>query len=196
MGKKIKELKHNIEIAEDTKNKENQFNTNKIPINKISNDIEKALKNNIEQKKENNTIIFPDKAYKKDILKTIPNNLSPIILDKNKEVEKGDSAVMIKEENTVNLNDFIKKNNVLNSKENKINSKNISFLEEISKQLEEQIGPQTIELTDYEKEQEENAIISYKELLKVKDELYELNAVKENGEFIQDLKALRNNLNK
>ena len=71
----------------------------------------------------------------------------------------------------------------------------MSFLENVYKQIEEQLEPQTIELTDYEKEQEENAIISYKEFLKVKDELYEINAAKENEQFIQDLKNFRNNLN-
>ena len=60
--------------------------------------------------------------------------------------------------------------------------------------MEEQIEPQTIELTDYEKEQEEHAIISYKEFLKVKDNLYEINAAKENEEFLKDLKTFRNNL--
>ena len=68
-------------------------------------------------------------------------------------------------------------------------------VKELVNKLEEQIGPQTIELTDYEKEQEDNAIISYTELLKVKDELYEMNAVKENEEFLKDLKTFRNNLN-
>ena len=67
-------------------------------------------------------------------------------------------------------------------------------MEAVSKELEQQLGPQTIELTDYEKEQEENAIISYKEFLKVKDELYEINNAKENEEFLQDLRAFRKRL--
>ena len=42
-------------------------------------------------------------------------------------------------------------------------------LEEIKEKIEREYDPGTIELTDYEKEQEENAIISYEELIKSKD---------------------------
>ena len=55
--------------------------------------------------------------------------------------------------------------------ENSSNMSNQEFIEEISKRLSEEVEPQTIELTDYEKRQEEEAIISYKELLKLKDRL-------------------------
>ena len=132
--------------------------------------------------------------------------------DPNEEAEKGDEVIMIKEDGSMNLNDFIKNNNILeetnpansnnefiaDTNTNNVNTtstNNMSFLENVYKQIEEQLEPQTIELTDYEKEQEENAIISYKEFLKVKDELYEINAAKENEQFIQDLKNFRNNLN-
>ena len=74
------------------------------------------------------------------------------------------------------------------------NKDDISYLENVKEKIEKEYKPVEIELTDYEKEQEETAIISYKELLKVKEQLYEENVVKENEEFINDLKAFRNNL--
>ena len=42
-------------------------------------------------------------------------------------------------------------------------------LERIKETIEREYKPENIELTDYEKEQEENAIISYEELIKSKD---------------------------
>ena len=42
----------------------------------------------------------------------------------------------------------------------------ISYLENVKEKLESEYKPNEIELTDYEKEQEESAIISYEELIK------------------------------
>lgn len=80
-------------------------------------------------------------------------------------------------------------------KENSSNMSNQEFIEEISKRLSEEVEPQTIELTDYEKRQEEEAIISYKELLKVKDRLYKITDDEEIDTFIDELKEFRTNLN-
>lgn len=79
--------------------------------------------------------------------------------------------------------------------ENSSNMSNQEFIEEISKRLAEEVEPQTIELTDYEKRQEEEAIISYKELLKVKDRLYKITDDEEIDTFIDELKEFRTNLN-
>ena len=231
----IKELKYEIDIKKITTNNENLFNTNKIPISEISNILEKNDKkkeeisntnkttiNKISTKQENkknerinnhNNILIKDLYNNKNKLETNSKNINLIYLDDpNEEAEKGDEVIMIKEDGSMNLNDFIKNNNILeetnpansnnefiaDTNTNNVNTtstNNMSFLENVYKQIEEQLEPQTIELTDYEKEQEENAIISYKEFLKVKDELYEINAAKENEQFIQDLKNFRNNLN-
>ena len=48
-------------------------------------------------------------------------------------------------------------------------NEDVSYLESIKEKIEKEYKPQDIELTDYEKEQEENAIISYEELIKNKD---------------------------
>lgn len=79
--------------------------------------------------------------------------------------------------------------------ENSSNMSNQEFIEEISKRLSEEVEPQTIELTDYEKRQEEEAIISYKELLKEKDRLYKITDDEEIDTFIDELKEFRTNLN-
>lgn len=78
--------------------------------------------------------------------------------------------------------------------ENKVEDDNQKFIEEISKQMEDEIKPQTIELTDYERRQEEEAIISYQELLKTKDRTYRITDDEEIETFIDELKELRTNL--
>jgi len=68
---------------------------------------------------------------------------------------------------------------------------NMRFASEIVERMEEEIKPSNIELTDYEKKQEEEAIISYDELLKVKDKIYNLTEDEETDEFIDQLKSFR-----
>ena len=51
---------------------------------------------------------------------------------------------------------------------------NMKFASDIVERMEEEIKPSNIELTDYERKQEEEAIISYDELLKVKDKIYNI----------------------
>jgi len=70
-------------------------------------------------------------------------------------------------------------------------SDNMRFASEIVERMEEEIKPSNIELTDYEKKQEEEAIISYDELLKVKDRIYNLTEDEDTDEFIGELKSFR-----
>lgn len=71
---------------------------------------------------------------------------------------------------------------------------NMKFASEIVERMEEEIKPSNIELTEYEKKQEEEAIISYDELLKVKDKIYNITEDEETDEFIDELKSFRLNL--
>lgn len=71
---------------------------------------------------------------------------------------------------------------------------NMKFASEIVSKMEEEIKPSNIELTDYEKKQEEEAIISYDELQKVKDKIYNITDDEETDEFIDELKNFRNDL--
>lgn len=68
---------------------------------------------------------------------------------------------------------------------------NMKFASEIVERMEEEIKPSNIELTDYEKKQEEEAIISYDELSKVKDKIYNITEDEETDEFIDELKSFR-----
>lgn len=71
-------------------------------------------------------------------------------------------------------------------------NKEDNYLKEVSKKLQEEINHKPIELTDYEKEEESNAVISYKELLN-KEEKTNIDKTDTN-EFIEQLKKLRNSL--
>ena len=86
--------------------------------------------------------------------------------------------------------EFVKKNKRLVSEVKKTTHNN-DYLTEISNQLKlaEELGPQTIELTDYEKNQEEEAIISYQELLSLKEKINNQEYEEEN--FVDDLKDFR-----
>ena len=95
-------------------------------------------------------------------------------------------------ESSFNIKDFINTTN--HPREN--NNKTVeSYLEELSKKISEKEKQTPIELTEYEQNQEDNAIISYQELksLKEKDEYIKKN--NETEEFIENLKNLRDKLN-
>lgn len=68
---------------------------------------------------------------------------------------------------------------------------NMKFASEIVEKMEKESAPSNIELTEYEKKQEEEAIISYDELLKVKDKIYNITDDEETDEFIDELKNFR-----
>ena len=115
------------------------------------------------------------KPYSKNILHDSPSITSPISLD----VEKV----------SFNVDEFVKRD----KSTSEISTSD--YLENISNAIYEEIKPQTIELTGYEKEQEENAIISYKELLKASKSSNSVNVSQEDtSEFIEELKKLRNSL--
>ena len=123
--------------------------------------------------------------YKKNVLREISarGQTSPVNIGKSTvDIPKVKVTSYVKEEKNV-------------KKEEKINEMdNQSFIEEISKRMEDELKPQTIELTDYEKRQEEEAIISYQELLKAKDRIYKINDDEEIDTFIDELKEFKKNL--
>ena len=151
----------------------------------------------IKESKETSSLSNPNKAYQKNVLKNIKAPTSPINIT--------NQSPSIKELK-MDLNDFIKKerkngNNVriLTSKDYETSSSStISYMEEVSKRLEEAHNDDPIELTDYEKKQEEEAIISYQELIENKDKIYQLADTDDEAdiEFINELKNFRESLNK
>lgn len=68
---------------------------------------------------------------------------------------------------------------------------NMRFASDVVSRMEKDVKPSNIELTEYEKKQEEEAIISYDELLKVKDKIYNITEDEEDDEFIDELKNFR-----
>lgn len=68
---------------------------------------------------------------------------------------------------------------------------NMRFASDVVSRMEKDVRPSNIELTEYEKKQEEEAIISYDELLKVKDKIYNITEDEDNDEFIDELKNFR-----
>ena len=74
------------------------------------------------------------------------------------------------------------------------NDKPKNFMEEVSEKLSKELKPQTIELTDYEQKQEDEAIISYQELLANKDKTFNISDEEEDEDFILALKSFRESL--
>ena len=89
-----------------------------------------------------------------------------------------------------NETDELTDNLVLNEIENVNKNKDVKDpeLNEIATALKN-IKP--IDFTPYEKEEEEKAIISYDELMKVKDKIYNITDDEETDEFIDELKNFR-----
>lgn len=68
------------------------------------------------------------------------------------------------------------------------------YLQNVSRKMADELKPQTIELTDYEKDQEEHAVISYQELLNLKNGISVADDEQETLRLIDELKKLRNHL--
>lgn len=150
--------------------------------NKIYQNSNSKLKIDENKKVENNK---KKNYYSKNVLQNKKQVTSPVSIDKR-------SFDMDKL--SFDLNEFIKKEKKVVPKiVEKSNS--LDYLQEVSDKLAGEIGPQTIELTDYEKKQEESAIISYQELLKVKDQLQTIDDEDETLDFLEELKSFRNSLN-
>jgi len=143
---------------------------------------------NIEEILESLPEIEETGPYKKNVLRELSarSQTSPVNI--------GNSTVDVPK---VKVTSYVKKeeNKEKINKAKKIDEMdNQTFIEEISKRIEDEMTPQTIELTDYERKQEEEAIISYQELLKVKDKLYNITDDEEIDSFIDELKEFRTNL--
>ena len=95
------------------------------------------------------------------------------------------------------LNDIVKQTSpvsITTSSSDPENKKE-NYLESVSKSLEEHKETEPIELINYEQQQEDDAIISYQELLNVRDKISAKDNEDETIDFIEELKKLRNSLN-
>lgn len=151
------------------------------------------IEKNIVEPKEDK---FGNTLYQKNLLRELgtKNQTSPIAIGKKVDI--------------INLNDIgeekLKSVDIVNDTEeeyyNNINNGSSTFLEEISKKIEEELEePNTIDLTDYEKDQEDEAIISYKDLVntvkkaETREERYKFDT-DDDSDFLQELKSFRSNM--
>lgn len=150
----------------------------------------------IDDKKKNETVDKQEEKgpYKKNVLRemnarkqTSPISISndDVVYNTHEDHEDdnyGFDETYLREESVSPLEDM---------EDNYEINDNMKFASEIVERMEEEIKPSNIELTEYEKKQEEEAIISYDELLKVKDKIYNITEDEETDEFIDELKSFR-----
>ena len=179
----------------------NELNENLYEDDILSKPEEEGINEILKDLPDNDTSITA--PYTRNVLKNLSasGQTSPVNIGKSAvDVPKVKVTSYVKEEPKYEVKveqqklDFEEKK-LPKLEENSSSMSNQEFIEEISKRLAEEVEPQTIELTDYEKRQEEEAIISYKELLKVKDRLYKITDDEEIDTFIDELKEFRTNLN-
>ncbi len=162
----------------------------KIPV--VKEEIKEELKEVQEEVKENN-------LYQKNVLREISSKqpVSPIHIEKKEEYIARENLDNF-DFNSVNYDNGLgmtyEDPNISPLEEMEdayeVND-NMKFASEIVEKMEEETKPSNIELTDYEKKQEEEAIISYDELMKVKDKIYNITDDEETDEFIDELKNFR-----
>lgn len=207
--KLIKTLKEDSVVVNDNdiinNNTDNSINNSSIvenqdrdypEVDNINNkeSIKEEVKKEIEVKEEVNK---DNGLYQKNVLRemSMKSPTSPINIEKREEY--------VKKEDLSNF-DFNKYDNGLGMQVESSDvspleemedyyevNDNMKFASEIVERMNEEISPSNIELTEFEKKQEEEAIISYDELLKVKDKIYNITDDEETDEFIDELKSFR-----
>ncbi|MGM9876465.1 MAG: hypothetical protein ACI310_04465 [Bacilli bacterium] len=150
---------------------------------------------NQDKKEVNNTNNTNNNGlYKKNVLREMNarSQTSPIHIDREEPKEKEDYTKLANNINTTGIDLGEDSLSPLEMMEDtyEVND-NMKFASDIVERMQEEIKPSNIELTDYEKKQEEEAIISYDELLKVKDKIYNITDDEETDEFIDELKSFR-----
>ena len=148
-----------------------------------------AFKPVIEEKKVEpkieKAVVEETGPYKKNVLREMSKKMpiSPIGIVRNDDSIKEEKIDLGIREDMISPLEEMEDNYSVND--------NMKFASEIVEQMEKEMKPSNIELTDYEKKQEEEAIISYDELLKVKDKIYNITEEEENDDFIDELKNFR-----
>lgn len=187
---KEREEADTLPIAEDNVKKEVTTVLRKEPANsvvkeEIKKEDVKPIENKIEEKKIN-TENEKVGLYQKNVLREANSRgqTSPIHIENNNSnndedmllgLDYGEDSISPLEE----MEDLYEVN------------EDMKFASEIVDKMEKESTPNNIELTEYEKKQEEEAIISYDELLKVKDKIYNITEDEETDEFIDELKSFR-----
>ena len=187
----------------------NMYKKNKKLINVIE-ELKKALNDSVKSELDKKESVLEKEENvteeKKVVTEEIKNNdqvnVEVCESEKMDKVEEGPYTKNVLRQNTARYQTSpisIKKEANIEQKVDKVveeeKQENLTFAEEISRKMEQELKPQTIELTDYEKQQEEEAIISYQELLNSnKDRLYNITEEEETVDFINELKSFRSSL--
>ena len=187
----------------------NMYKKNKKLINVIE-ELKKALNDSVKSELDKKESVLEKEENvteeKKVVTEEIKNNdqvnVEVCESEKMDKVEEGPYTKNVLRQNTARYQTSPKKKKKdanIEPKKKKIleeePKENLTFAEEISRKMEQELKPQTIELTDYEKQQEEEAIISYQELLNSnKDRLYNITEEEETVDFINELKSFRSSL--
>lgn len=161
----------------------------------------KALINRISELEEANRIDedepLAETYYQEEDISNI-SNIEEVNSQNNNEIfqeEKTDSdGKEIYQKNV--LDDIVKQTSPVSitpSSSDPENKKE-NYLESVSKSLEEHQETEPIELTNYEQQQEDDAIISYQELLGSQDKMYNITDEEEDSPFIEELKSFRKSL--
>ncbi len=168
--------------------------------------VNKKLKIQIEDLEKKQKTLLERKIYaslEKDVLPLSEINNKEEINIKNKPVVESQKEEIIPKSQNNSPPPTIDKKNTFDVEEYIIKKNNNSitdkkeYLEKLSYELSQKIKPQTIELTEYEKNEEENAIISYQELKEEnkKEKLYYFKEEDNTKDFIESLKQFRDDLN-
>ena len=182
------------EVVQDVKEEVRVMDNKDIPLKKDSVDIYKANMNNHGDLLDSSVSIMDNKKesskdnkkgyYTRNVLHDKKHITSPVSID-NKVVDT----------DNFNINDFVRKDKNKSGEDSSNKRRDsFSYLQEVSQELANATS-NTIELTDYEKREEDNAIISYQELLKVKDKIKVIDDDNGDVDFLEELKSFRNSLN-
>lgn len=196
-----KELKKNLQNFENQEQKKKREylskNTSKedtFSVQQLSmKEKEKFLSSKQEFQKIQNIMEKSNQNKKREVMSSIPRKPEFNLKSEIQDTVSKSTVSFLPKNHSVDFSELVKRSEITSSSiEN--NTQNKDYLENLSKRLEEEIKPQTIELTDYEKDQEENAIISYQELLSTKDHSSISEEKINNQQLLEELKNFRNHL--
>lgn len=212
-----------IKIPDQKMEVRSEINSNIQDYSK-NNDIVIEKKNNIESNLEDNNVnIVIEKNNTIEVKKASDEFLFDELVkkDTNSEKPRAYQKNVFREMNSRNQTSPIgivreRKTNSIDEYKESLTETKDSYLENVYNSLSEATVPDKVELTEYEKRQEEDAVISYQELLRKKDtidydreedavisygelvsrnsRLYNIREEEEDKEFLSELKKFRKDL--
>ncbi len=194
----IEDKKENVPLIsnEVVSNREEESDS-KFKFSDDENEIPKLFEPSTEVKKVETSSNESPKPYQKNVLREMSKKMpiSPIHIEKNN-IDEEVSTYSVSNDEDYDLNEVYLEDDSVSPLEKmedvySTSNDNMKFASEVVSRMEEEMKPSNIELTDYEKKQEEEAIISYDELQKVKDKIYNITEDEETDEFIDELKNFR-----